>query len=63
MQGASMIERLQMFTFQTVLKFTVKLKCLIVDIGREDIDLDICERYAFGLNSGCQCVESKSSKK
>ena len=52
-----------MFPFQTVLKFIVMLKCLIVDIGREDIDLDICERYAFGLNAGCQCVESRPSEK
>ena len=54
---------MQIATFQTVLKFIVALKCFVVDIGREDIDLDICERYAFGLNAGCQCVESKSSKK
>ena len=39
------------------------MKCFIVDIGREDIDLDTCERYAFGLNAGCQCVESSPSEK
>ena len=39
------------------------MKCFIVDIGSEDLDLDICERYAFRLNAGCQCDESRPSEK